>query len=303
MKLRVKAARSSEMCELFAMASLYPATVRLSFEEFSRHGGLAGPHKDGWGIGFYEGRDVRLLREPGPASESACASLIREHSPASTLVLSHIRRATQGAAGLANCQPFARELAGRMHVFAHNGDLEPGALASRSWPGCYRPIGDTDSEHAFCALLERVRPLWINAVGVPPLADRLRVVAEFAVSMRPLGPANFLYADGDALFVHGDRRTHVDGLRPPGLHVLARSCPIAPARFEATGLAIESIHGQQDVVLAASVPLTSSEAWQPLAEGELIAVQRGRIFARVTCGAQNVDTNQPAKCAAPHDPD
>ena len=48
------------MCELFALSSLHPATVRLSFEEFSRHGGLAGPHKDGWGIVFYDGRDVRL---------------------------------------------------------------------------------------------------------------------------------------------------------------------------------------------------------------------------------------------------
>jgi len=38
------------MCELFAMSSRHPANVRFSLEEFSRHGGLAGPHKDGWGI-------------------------------------------------------------------------------------------------------------------------------------------------------------------------------------------------------------------------------------------------------------
>jgi len=30
------------------MSSNVPATVTYSLEEFSRHGGLTGPHKDGW---------------------------------------------------------------------------------------------------------------------------------------------------------------------------------------------------------------------------------------------------------------
>ncbi|MFM9844268.1 MAG: class II glutamine amidotransferase [Dongiaceae bacterium] len=51
------------MCELFALSSDFPATVDLSLEAFSRHGGLSGPHKDGWGIAYYEGGDVRLIRD------------------------------------------------------------------------------------------------------------------------------------------------------------------------------------------------------------------------------------------------
>lgn len=35
------------MCELFSMSARLPAEVRFSLEEFSRHGGLSGPHKDG----------------------------------------------------------------------------------------------------------------------------------------------------------------------------------------------------------------------------------------------------------------
>ncbi len=35
------------MCELFAMSARRPTTVSLSLEEFSHHGGLSGPHKDG----------------------------------------------------------------------------------------------------------------------------------------------------------------------------------------------------------------------------------------------------------------
>ena len=53
------------------MSSRYEADVNLSLEEFSRHGGLAGPHKDGWGIAYYAGRDVRLMKEIEPASDSA----------------------------------------------------------------------------------------------------------------------------------------------------------------------------------------------------------------------------------------
>ena len=34
------------------MSSNMPATINYSQEEFSRHGGLTGPHKDGWGIAY-----------------------------------------------------------------------------------------------------------------------------------------------------------------------------------------------------------------------------------------------------------
>ena len=211
------------MCELFAMSASRSADVHLSLEEFSRHGGLAGPHKDGWGVAWYEGADVRLVREPAAASDSACLAFIQDHPFRSRLVLSHIRKATQGALSLANTQPFARELGGRMHVFAHNGDLEGTRLRAAYALGTHRPVGDTDSEYAFCALLARLAPLWREG-GTPPLADRLELIADFAAGLRALGPANFLYADGDALFVHGHKRTHPGGIRPPGLHVLCRTC-------------------------------------------------------------------------------
>lgn len=264
------------MCELFAMSARHPADVRFSLEEFSRHGGLAGPHKDGWGIAWYEGEDVRLVKEPSAASDSACLGFIQIHPFRSTLVMSHIRKATQGALTLANSQPFTRELGGRMHVFAHNGDLDGARLRRAHALGAYRPVGDTDSEYAFCALLGALARLWRGPGAVPPLAARLALVSEFAASLRALGPANFLYADGDALFVHGHQRTHADGIRPPGLHVLCRTCAGESGAFAAEGLQIAS-SGAQAVVLAASVPLTPGEPWRALGDGEIISVRGGRI--------------------------
>jgi len=219
------------MCELFCMASPAPVTFHVSLEPFARHGGLEGPHKDGWGVAWYVDGDVRLLKEPYPAAQSACVRLMRENPVESDLVVSHIRRATIGAVSLKNCQPFVRELGGRMHVFAHNGHLDLAGLRERLPLEGFAPVGDTDSEYAFCGLLERLRRLW-RAGSVPRLEDRLDVVGTFAAMARALGPANFVYADGDAVFLHGDRRNQGDGLgiRPPGLHLLElATAPTRPA--------------------------------------------------------------------------
>lgn len=270
------------MCELFAMSSRFPANVRFSLEAFARRGGLDGPHKDGWGIAYYIDEDVRLVKEPHPAFDSACVRFIQDHPFASSLVLSHIRRATRGTVSMRNCQPFVRELGGRMHVFAHNGDLDIGMLRAKLPLGGFRPVGDTDSEYAFCALLERLRAPWLHSAR-PALDERLGIVAEFAAAIRAYGPANFLYSDGDALFIHGHKRFHGDGAgaRPPGLHVLCRRCAAQDGDVAAEGLSV-ALGGEQSVVLAASVPLTAEPGWRALAEGELVVAQDGRIAAR--CG-------------------
>jgi glutamine amidotransferase len=143
--------------------------------------------------------------------------------------------------------------------------------------GAYRPVGETDSELAVCALLERLRPLWL-ADGPPDVQARLRVIEAFAAELRGLGPANFLYCDGDALFAHADRRHQDDGtIRPPGLWRLARHCA-AGGELSAAGLRIEAHGAAQDVVLVASVPLTR-EDWIPLARGELLVARIGHLQA------------------------
>jgi glutamine amidotransferase len=220
---------------------------------------------------------VRLLKEPEPAADSACVRFIQDHPFSASIAVSHIRKATRGPRAMKNCQPFARELGGRMHVFAHNGDLGEGFHGGA--PGAFRPVGDTDSERAFCALLERLRALWSEG-DAPAIDDRLGVVADFAAQMRGLGPANFIYSDGDTVFLHGHRRLHGDrpAPEPPGLHVLCRRCAGRPATLRAEGLSV-TLGAEQEVVLAASVPLTDEPGWRALAEGEIVVARRGRILS------------------------
>ena len=264
------------MCELLGMSARRPDSLSASLGELARHGGLTGPHVDGWGVGLVDDGDALVVREPTAASASAWMSFLREHAPPSALVLAHVRRATQGPRLLRNSQPFARELGGRMHLFVHNGMLPGIEDDARFAARRFRRIGDTDSEHAFCALLERLAPAW--EAGVPSVAERHREVAAFARALATLGPANFLYTDGDVLFAHGHRRRGDDGvLRSPGLHVRCRRCAAAAAGAPGASASAAVDGDGQEVTLFASVPLTG-EAWRPLAEGELLVARAGRLI-------------------------
>ena len=140
------------MCELLALSSHLPTSVKRSLSEFAQHRGAA----DGWGVAFYDMGDVRLYKEPELAAESQWLAFIQQRRLAASLIMAYIRHATRGMRSLPNTQPFSRELGGQMHVFAHNGRLDS---IERDYAGSwtrFQPIGETDSEIAFCILLELV---------------------------------------------------------------------------------------------------------------------------------------------------
>ena len=141
------------MCELFALSASAPVDIKLSLGELARHGGEAGIHADGWGVSFLEGRDARIFREPQAAASSPWVTCLRDYPVRSDTVIAHIRHATRGAISLANTQPFVREWRGRAHVFAHNGHLGDETLRDGAAYERFMPIGETDSEAAFCRLM------------------------------------------------------------------------------------------------------------------------------------------------------
>ncbi len=236
-------------------------------------------------MAYFEDGTVHAIREANAASESEWIRQIARHPFRTALAVAHVRHATQGRPALVNTQPFVRSIAGRDHVFAHNGDLDRSALRDSFRLASHRPLGETDSEYAFCSLIAELEPLWRRSR--PSLGARLDVVARFARGIRALGPANFLYTDGKYLFVHGHRRMHgAAGIVPPGLHMLRRECRQPGGRG-----------GQrQAVLLFASVALTAEENWEPLAEGEIVVAREGEIVARVKDDA--IPLASPAPVAA-----
>jgi glutamine amidotransferase len=264
------------MCELLALSTSQPARLTFSLRTLASRGGPNGTTHDGWGVAFYQGHDVALFREPLAAEGSTLVRYLETQGPSTNLAISHIRHATQGTVQFSNTQPFIRELGGRTHVFAHNGDL-PGIGNALSLGSCW-PVGQTDSEYAFCALYGRLQKLWAGTT-LPTLEGRLSLIAAFATELRALGPANFLYGDGDMLFAHGHKRLQKGSphAQPPGLWTLQRTCaPADPPPAHQAGVAIA--HEERVSLFIASVPLTN-EAWQPMAEGELVAVRHGQLLA------------------------
>ncbi|MCC7462646.1 MAG: class II glutamine amidotransferase [Gammaproteobacteria bacterium] len=264
------------MCELFALSSRRPTAARFTLQRFAARGGLTGHNVDGWGLAIYDGAELRLYREPEPARDSTWLQFVQRRHLPTRLLVSHIRRATHGAVSLANTQPYAREIAGRMHCFAHNGQLEPLLHPGTPQPHRFHPIGETDSERAACLLFDAVARLWERDLP-PPVAERRWVVEQFAATMRRLGPANFLYADGECLFAHGHRRIQSDRrIAPPGLWLLQRECAVDRDGLPEAGVNLDAPPGPQAVALLASVPLTE-ENWRPLGEGELLLIEAGSV--------------------------
>jgi predicted glutamine amidotransferase len=259
---------SEAVCELFAMSSRLPANVTFSLRSFGPRGGVAGPHKDGWGIAFKEQRDFRLIKEPQPAADSACLRFIETHEFQSQIVLSHVRLATAPKAlSYVNTHPFARELYGYMHVFAHNGHV-PNVLGNERFkPSWYFPLGETDSETAFCVLLDRLRAA-LSPDTAMGLSEKLVVIRTWARELSEYGIFNILLSDSEYLYAH----------RTTSLFYVLRQCPGDAERFGDEELQITlagANEAAQRVALLATEPLTQHEEWISLPAGEVVVFHDG----------------------------
>lgn len=103
---------------------------------------------------FLRGGAVRLLIDHQPSAHSPVAQLVRTYPIKSLNVIAHIRKATQGDVILENSHPFIREMWGLNWVFAHNGNLIDFSLNLNDY---FSTVGSTDSEAAFCFLLQSLR--------------------------------------------------------------------------------------------------------------------------------------------------
>jgi len=233
-----------------------PTDVTFSFSGFAQRGGRTDHHADGWGIAFFEGVGLRHFVDHQPACDSPVAELIRRYPIKSRNVIAHIRKATQGAVALENCHPFVRELWGRYWVFAHNGNLEnfhPRLHAA------FRPVGTTDSERAFCWIMQELAK---SHAGVPSVAELTHTLRELAPRIARHGTFNFMLSNGQALWSHAS--TH--------LHYVLRKHPFAHAALRDEDLSIDfARHTSPDdrVAVVVTAPLTTNEEWTAFEPGEL----------------------------------
>lgn len=245
------------MCQLLGMNCNVPTDICFSFSGFQRRGGATDVHADGWGIAFFEGRGVRVFLDPQPSASSPIAELVRQYPIRSLNVVAHIRKATQGVVSLENTHPFQRELWGRYWVFAHNGNLPQ---FRPTLDGSFLPVGNTDSEHIFCWLLQSLRARFGDTA---PDRDALfSALHDIILPVSELGIFNFLLSNGHCLFAHSSTE----------LHYIERRAPFDRAHLKDDDVSIDfsTVTTPNDrVAVIATVPLTDNETWTPMPPGSL----------------------------------
>ncbi|AUX41182.1 glutamine amidotransferase [Sorangium cellulosum] len=258
------------MCELLGMVSNVPTDIVFSFTGLALRGGQTGPHADGWGVSMYDGLFARTFLEPHPAYSSPLARFIRENPIHTALAIAHVRKMTRGGAALKNTHPFMRVLHRRHIVFAHNGTLPNVRDRKLRFE---TPIGDTDSEHAFCVILEELRAAYGSQY--PTDAHELgRTLFELGNELGSDGVFNFLFADGEHLFARcGDH-----------LSCIVRHAPFGEATLVDADVKVNfnDVHGlgpDARMAVVATEPLTRDELWSKATPGTLWVFRAGELLA------------------------
>lgn len=251
------------MCQLLGMNCNVPTDICFSFQGFSRRGGETAEHADGWGIAFFEGEGCRMFLDDKPSAASPVAELVGRYPIRSTNVVAHIRKATRGSVSLQNTHPFQRELWGRYWIFAHNGTL---SNFDPPLAGHFRPVGETDSERAFCVILDALKRRYRNTM---PERDRLyEAIAEITCELAIGGTFNYLLSNGKQLFAHCST----------DLCYVTRQAPFATAHLVDRDVTVdfsELTTPSDRVSVIATQPLTDNERWTRLEPGQLVMFEDG----------------------------
>jgi glutamine amidotransferase len=256
------------MCRLFGIRANRPVDVEFSLlagpSPFCR---LGNKHPDGWGVGWYVDGESVIKKEPVAAGDSelfrAAVAVVE-----SSIVITHVRKATEGAKTRENCHPFRHT----KWLFAHNGGLNRAQLL-RQLQGEWRERleGQTDSEVLFRWLLQNVAQEGNIVLGL-----------KRAVQAVPPGfsSLNFLLADGESLYAYrnASRRKEYYSL------FYLRRAPIDSQLEELRSKEVKALlHSKalrgERAVLECSERLTE-ESWQPIPLGHLLEVN-GELVPRL----------------------
>ena len=210
-------------------------------------------------------------------------------------MMAHIRYATQGCVSLENVHPFVRVWKGVQMTFCHNGECpkftNAHPLIGRTQPtDChYHPVGDTDSEAVFCAILNALTAEFPD--GLPTLDVLhafLQAICHEIIRDHPEETIfNFLLGCGQyTLFAYS-----WPGKRPGstvwnGLHYIVREPPFSTATLLDVDYSIDfsTVTTAADrVAVITTKPLTQEPGWTEFRRGELILFDKGLPYRTPQC--------------------
>jgi glutamine amidotransferase len=239
------------------MVASQPADVLFSFTGLALRGGQTGPHADGWGLACYDGKFARLFLEEHPAYSSPFARFLRENPILAKLAVAHVRKLTRGQACIQNTHPFCRVVNGRHIVFAHNGTLPNVRSRKLRYQST---LGDTDSEHAFCVLLDALRERFGPTYPEDP-HELGALLHELGNELGQDGVFNFLFADGQHLFARCGDSLYATVRRAPFCDVTLVDAEVSMNFGDHSGHNGHGGTGDLRMAAVATMPLTRNETW------------------------------------------
>ncbi len=267
------------MCQLLGMNCNTPTDIGFSFTGFRQRGGHTDHHKDGFGVVFFEkspssiNTGLRQFHDDKPSYCSPVADLINAYPIQAMNVICHIRKATQGVTCVANTHPFVREVWGEQWAFAHNGQLQHGfTMQLPAVPVHYQPVGTTDSEMAFCYMLNRLKSTFKHP---PKDNDLFDFLTQLCRDLAKLGLFNCLISNGDWQLAYAGSL----------LFFITRQAPFGEAKLADSELSVDFsqiTNATDKATLITTIPLTCNENWQQLYVDECIVFRDGDILYQDT---------------------
>lgn len=247
-------------------------------------------------MAIYEGRGLRTFLDPLPAAQSKVAEFVQGYPMKTLNVMAHIRYATQGTVSLENVHPFQREMWGINFCFSHNGEvpkfsgkqIKDYPLLGRTKRNdmCFHPVGDTDSEAVFCALLNALRAEFSTLPTLPVLYETIqRFCAEIIAGEEETTILNFLLGCGEyTMFSYS-----WPGARPGssvwnGLFYTIRRPPFSTAKLADCDYSVDfsqCTSPNDRVAVIATAPLTVDEEWTEFKRGQLLMFDNGLPFSEL----------------------
>ena len=217
-------------------------------------------------------------------------------------MIAHVRYATTGSVSLENVHPFSRELWGIHWTFAHNGQvpkfddstpLEAQPLLGKTTVQDlhYNPVGETDSEAVFCAILNALKAEFKSLPTLPILHGFLsKLCKEIIQGDEETTIFNFLLGCGK----YTQFAFSWPGRRPGskvwnGLYYIVRSAPFQTASLVDADYSIDFAKfakSNDRVAVITTKPLTDEKGWREFEKGQLIMFDKGLPHRSPRCCEQ-----------------
>ncbi|WP_020591330.1 class II glutamine amidotransferase [Kiloniella laminariae] len=228
----------------------------------------------GWGFGWYpdDRKSAMVAKDPAARGNQVLVDAITEWSNfRSTVFFSKIHGASTGYSHR-ETQPFSRSFAGRDWLFMHNGHLDKVELGKLhgEQSRLLEPLGNTDSELAFCELLAQIERGAARRISeVDPQA-----LHGWFMRFDPLGSSDMYITDGDSIACfHGTQSPKplsYSRIQPPD----NRDSYVSPA----AEIILNDPRDTYRTALVVSSSTFANGSWVEMQPGQMIIIRRARVI-------------------------